>query len=156
MQGPTAAPWYLHYPVLGLQARPLGGGVLVHGADVLARPRPLAVQVEAIAVGASADHAEARSQFGFHLLGETSGQRERWLAATEPSWKEGKKQTNYLNHGCLVGEHEGHEDDGELQRVVNLEYEAEAEHAADCCMLCVCRALFLGKSVNRSPRRAST
>lgn len=66
----SGAMWYLHYPVLGLQARPLGWGVLVHGSDVLARPRPLAVQVEAIAVGASADDAEAGSQFGFHLLAE--------------------------------------------------------------------------------------
>lgn len=67
--------WYLHYPVLGLQARPLGGGVLVHRSDVLAWPRPLAVQVEAIAVGASVDDAEARSQFGVHLLGETGRQK---------------------------------------------------------------------------------
>lgn len=67
---PISALWYLHYPVLGLQARLLGGGVLVHGSDVLARPRTLAVQVEAIAAGAPADHAEARPQFGFHLLGE--------------------------------------------------------------------------------------
>lgn len=69
--GPRAALWYLHYPVLGLQACPLGGGVLVHGSDVLARPRALAVQVEAIAVGASADDAESGSQLRFHLLGET-------------------------------------------------------------------------------------
>lgn len=59
---------YLHYPVPGLQAGTLSWRVLVHGSDVLSRPRPLAVQVEAISVGPSPDHAETRPQLGTHLL----------------------------------------------------------------------------------------
>lgn len=66
---------YLYYPVLGQQAGPLCGRVLVHSSDVLARPCPLAVQVEAISVRPSLDHAETWPLFGAHLLEEGRGER---------------------------------------------------------------------------------
>lgn len=68
---------YLYYPVLGQQAGPLGGRVLVHSSDVLARPCPLAVQVEAISIRPSLDHAETWPKFGGHLLEEWRGERKQ-------------------------------------------------------------------------------
>lgn len=68
---------YLHYPVPGLQAGTLSWRVLVHGSDVLSRPCPLAVQVEAISVGPSLDHAETRPQLGTHLLDRNRQQRKQ-------------------------------------------------------------------------------
>lgn len=59
---------YLHYPVFGLQASALSWRALVHGSDVLARPCALAVQIEAISVGASLDHTKPRPQLGALLL----------------------------------------------------------------------------------------
>ena len=59
---------YLYYPVLGQQARPLCRRVFIHSSDVLARPCPLAVQVEAISVRPSLDHAQTWSQVSTHLL----------------------------------------------------------------------------------------
>lgn len=70
---------YLHYPVFGLQAGALSWRALVHGSDVLARPCALAVQVEAISVGASLDHTEPWPQLGALLLDggqATKGSRE--------------------------------------------------------------------------------
>lgn len=66
---------YLHYPVSGLQAGTLSWRVLVHGSDVLSRPCPLAVQVEAISVGPSLDRAETWPQLGTHLLDRNRQQR---------------------------------------------------------------------------------
>lgn len=70
----VAVSQYLDYPVFGLQSCPLRGGVFVHGSDVLARPRPLTVQVEAKSVGLSPDHAQTWSQLGAHLLQEDGGE----------------------------------------------------------------------------------
>lgn len=67
---------YLHYPVFGLQAGALGWRPLVHGSDVLARPCALAVQIEAISVGASLDHTEPWPQLGALLLDRDRPQRE--------------------------------------------------------------------------------
>lgn len=66
---------YLYDPVFGQQACPFCWRVFIHSSDVLSRPRPLTVQVEAISAGASLDHAETWPQFSAHLLlleGETS------------------------------------------------------------------------------------
>lgn len=70
---------YLDYPVLGLQACPLCWRVLVHSPDVLTRPRPLAVQVEAISVGPPLDHAETWPQFSARLLEEAKGESEQYI-----------------------------------------------------------------------------
>lgn len=68
---------YLDYPVLGQQACPLSWRVLIHSSDVLARPCPLTVQIEAISIGPSLDHTETWSQFRTHLLKGERGHRQQ-------------------------------------------------------------------------------
>lgn len=72
---PPAFSQYLYDPVLGLQACPLSWRVFIHSSDVLARPCPLTVQVEAISAGASLDHAETGPQFSARLLEEATGEK---------------------------------------------------------------------------------
>lgn len=55
-------PRYLHKPILGPQPRPGRRRVGIHGADELARPGLLAVQVEAVAIGAFLQVAETWAQ----------------------------------------------------------------------------------------------
>jgi len=78
--GPPCEAWapsqYLHYPVHGQQARPLSWRVFIHRSDVLARPRPLAVQVEAISARPPLDHTETGPQLSARrLLEETRGEK---------------------------------------------------------------------------------
>lgn len=111
---------YLHYPVFGQQAGALSWRALVHGSDVLARPCALAVQIEAISVGASLDHTEPWPQLGALLLDgdrpqrEADRQKDRRVNTFGTVAQNPKLFKNYLHHVCLLRENQRHKDDGEL------------------------------------------